>query len=139
MTENDMTCGPITDNIVKSYNTLGGNMKKIGAIVTFILLLIGGVYAKDNMSDDISREDFISISGDTINESESADMNLIETTNVSEDVSEDTGSEDTGNTIVIEDDVQEPTTDKKSSPGFEYMMSFISLLSAVFTFKRFKF
>lgn len=64
------------------------------------------------------------------------------TSNVTFDVSSNVASnitnvsEDTGNTIVVEDDIQEPTTEKKSSPGFEYMMSFISFLSAVFIIKK---
>lgn len=106
-------------------------MKKIGAIISFLLLLIGGAYAEENISEGVAKEDSIGPSGNIINESESVDN----TSNVGVDIISNE-SIDTGNTIVIEDAIQEQTTEKRSSPGFEYLMSFISLLSVVFIIKR---
>lgn len=106
-------------------------MSRIGISVGIIMLLLtGNVYAEGNASD-IVREDFVhEISENTSNG----------TSNISADYI-DTGPLDTiGGYNVTEDiifeDVQDTQTEKKSSPGFEVIMTMLAFLLVIIIVMR---
>lgn len=96
------------------------NIKIIGILISILILLIGNVSAKDN----VTVEDSVDkMSSDIQNSSEGTESIAVIT---GEDTNESSAIED-----VVFEDVQVTQTGKKSSPGFESMMTMIALLLTV--------
>ena len=96
------------------------NIKIIGILISILLLLIGNVSAKDNVTVEGSVD---KMSRDIQNSSEGTESIAVIT---GEDTNESSAIED-----VVFEDVQVTQTGKKSSPGFESMVTMVAFLSAV--------
>lgn len=101
------------------------NIKIIGILISILILLIGNVSAKDN----VTVEDSVGkMSSDIQNSSEGTESIAAIT---GEDTNESSAIED-----VVFEDAQVTQTGKKSSPGFESMMVMIALLLTVIVVVR---
>lgn len=113
-------------------------MKRIGAAVSILLLLIGGTYAGDNISDtaagdntSIVRKDFEHRLSNDTNTSTDYINNGVDVI-----VGEDTNRSSVKEKNVVFGDAEAIQTEKKSSPGFGPIATMIVFLSLVVMIRR---